>query len=300
MSKKVCLIGLGLITKRYVSGFSESKNLSLCAVADINTDAVGRDYYPDYPFYTDYVQMIKEQSPDYVIISTPPERHFEIAAFCLKNNINIIIEKPVTLCIEDFDTLYNMAKERNLVFKTLFHWHGGRETIAFGNIYNTNQIEKIRVSVQDPYCKDGKTINSRQIPLMGAWIDSGVNILSMIRLWLPFKKLEIISTDTQRCPQTNLPVYVSVRILIDGIETEITVDWRNNTDQKESYVTIQNKEIYINHSGQSITNTTITEYERMPRLDEHYNCLFQNFDYKSNADFSRSVHEFLFKVNEML
>ncbi|MBR5774605.1 MAG: Gfo/Idh/MocA family oxidoreductase, partial [Clostridia bacterium] len=92
--KRVCLIGLGTITQRYISGLTSSDALELVAVSDINESAVARKCYENYPFYRDYKLMISDQKPDYVIISTPPEGHFDIAQYCLNNDIGIIIEKP--------------------------------------------------------------------------------------------------------------------------------------------------------------------------------------------------------------
>lgn len=298
--RRACLIGLGLITEHYLTGLSKSEFLHICAVSDLNENAAGRKHYSTLPFYSDYKVMLSEQAPDYVIISTPPQTHYKIASYCLSNNINIIIEKPVTLCMEDFNALQVLAKNNNLVFRTLFHWHGGIETRAFTQDYNASQIKEIKVNVFDPYCTDG-IIKPDRRPLMGAWIDSGVNILSMIRLWLPFDSLEVISVCSDRCKETGLPVFVNAKLIIDKIPVEITIDWCKGINQKESYITLGEKTLYINHSAQTIqTHQGSVDYSRMPRLDEHYNCLFTNMDQSSNADFSHSVHKALFEVDNKL
>lgn len=300
-ANRVCLIGLGIITQRYRTGLSQSEFFNLCAVADLNEAAPGRAFYQELPFYTDYQKMIDEQKPDYVIIATPPQTHFEVATRCLEKGVHVVIEKPVTLCLEQFDALLALAQSQSLVLRTLFHWHGGIETQAFTRQYDPTQIREIQVSVCDPYCSDGSTIDPDRRPLMGAWIDSGVNILSMLRLWLPLESCRILSTDCQRCQKTNLPVYAKAELLLDGVKTLITVDWRQGINHKESYVTLEDQTVHINHSAQSIcAGGTVTDYARLPRLDEHYLSLFQTIDGSSNGDFSRSVHKILFQVNEAL
>lgn len=298
--KKTCMIGLGLITQRYIKGLDESSYLNICAVSDINENAVSRPMYDRYPFYNDYKQMIAQVKPEYAIISTPPESHFEIASFCLENGVNIVIEKPVTLCIREFDVLSRLAEEKGLVFKTLFHWHGGIETIAFAQKYDLTKIEEIKVSVCDPYCSDFETIDEDRRALMGAWIDSGVNVLSMLRQWLPFEKVEILKTDVQRCTKTQLPVYAKAMLCIDGVQVEIEIDWCQGRDHKESYVKLDGHWVHIDHSQQCIDDVGTTEYGRMTRLDEHYKHQFGTFAGESNVEFSRSVHEILFKVREAL
>ena len=298
--KNACLIGLGMITQRYTRGLSESTQLVLRAVSDINKNAISRPLYANLPFYTDYKRMIAEQKVDYAIISTPPEMHFEIASYCLEKGINVIVEKPVVLCMEQFDALEKLAKEKNLVFRTFFHWHGGRETIAFTQKYDLSKIQIIKALAKDPYCADSKSINVDRRPLMGSWIDSGVNMLSMIRLWLPFKSVEIVRTQVQRCPQTNLPVYAEVELLIDGVKTLISSDWRQGIDHKESFVKLDGRWVHIDHSGQYIDDGGVTEYGRMARMDEHYKYLFETFDGTSNVEFSRTVHQVLLKISEAL
>jgi len=301
MSKKnTCLIGLGMITQRYIHELRNSSYLNICAVSDVNENAVSRPLYDEYPFYSDYKQMIAETVPEYAIISTPPQSHFEIALHCLQNGVNIIIEKPVTLCIEQFDTLSNLAQEKGLVFKTLFHWNGGIETRAFAETYDLTKIEEIKVSVCDPYCADSETIDEDRRPLMGAWIDSGVNALSMIRQWLPFETVEVLETEVRRCRQTQLPVYANVALLIDGIKTRIGIDWCQGKDQKETYVKLDGRWIHIDHTRQCIDDGEAVEYAQMPRLEQHYKYLFGTFTGQSNAEISRSIHEILFKVREKL
>ena len=300
-ANRVCLIGLGIITQRYLTGLTQSEFFKLCAVADLNEAAPGRAFYKELPFYTDYQKMIAEQNPDYVIVATPPQTHYDVAAHCFENGVNVIIEKPVTLCLEEFDALVALAQQKNLIFRTLFHWHGGIETLAFTRKYDTTRIREIQVSVCDPYCSDGSVIDPDRRPLMGAWIDSGVNILSMLRLWLPLESCRIIRTECQRCKETELPVYARAELLLDGVRTEITVDWRKGINHKESYVKLGGQTVHINHSAQSIcTDGTVTDFARQPRLDEHYLHLFKTMDGSSNTALSRSVHKILFQVNEAL
>ena len=296
--KRACLIGLGKITEHYRAGLENSQVLRLCAVSDLDEAAFGRKYYEEYPFYTDYKTMVDEQNPDFVIISVPPMLHFEIASYCLKSGINVIVEKPVVLNIEEFDELIALARQKDLVFRTLFHWHGGIETIAFTQNYDHKDFEEINVSVHDPYAMGTGIIASDRRPLMGAWVDSGINILSMLHLWLPFEKVEIVNVTTDTCKETGMPVFASVDLVIDGVKTAISIDWRENIEHKESFVKLQGRTVHINHSAQSIVDGEATVYGRMPRLAEHYFTLFTSFDGTSNSDFSRTVHEILFKVNE--
>lgn len=54
---------------------------------------------------------------DAVSITTPTASHFHIARQALEARLHVLLEKPMTLTLEDAERLVRMAKERNLVFQ---------------------------------------------------------------------------------------------------------------------------------------------------------------------------------------
>ena len=64
--------------------------------------------------YTDYKEMIQKENIDVAIISTESGYHEEIGLYCLENNINVIIEKPLAMSIEGAQRLVDKAKEKRL------------------------------------------------------------------------------------------------------------------------------------------------------------------------------------------
>ena len=219
--KNVGIIGLGTITEYYLAGLKCSSVLKLKAVCDTLINSVSKKYYEEYPFYLDYQDMIQKENLDYIIISTPPKSHFEIAKYALENNVNVIVEKPATTNLEDLEYLINLAKEKNLIFEVMYHWQNGSEVIKFNELYDKNKITKISTTVLDPYSSDEINIDDAKVKLLGTWIDSGVNILSMIKMWLPFESLVINNIKVNKCNKTNLPIMVSVDLMIDNVNVLI-------------------------------------------------------------------------------
>ena len=232
--KKVGIIGLGTITEYYLEGIKNSNTLELTAVCDTLINSVSKKYYEEYPFYLDYKEMIIKEGLDYIIISTPPKSHFEIAKYALENNVNVIVEKPATTNLKDLQYLMDLANQQNLIFEVMYHWQNGSEVIKFNEIYNKEEIKEIHTTVLDPYSSDEKNIDEAKVKLLGTWIDSGVNILSMIKMWLPFKSLVINNIKVQKCEKTKLPINVSVNALIDNVKVLINIDWTKHQNVKES------------------------------------------------------------------
>jgi len=299
--KKVGIIGLGTITEYYLAGLKNSKILKLVAVCDTLINPVSKKYYEEYPFYLDYKEMIKKEGLDYIIISTPPASHFEIAKYALDNNVNVIVEKPATTNIEDLQYLINLAQSNNLIFEVMYHWQNGSEVIKFNELYDKNKIQLINTQVLDPYSDDEITINDTKVKLLGTWIDSGVNILSMIKMWLPFNEYKIKNINVKKCVKTSLPIFIDIVLLIDNIEVNINIDWTKHQNKKESYVIYDNKKVIIDHSNQIVVdNNQKIELNDMIRLQRHYYNYFKNYNETINSKNTYLIHKLLFEVSSLL
>jgi UDP-N-acetyl-2-amino-2-deoxyglucuronate dehydrogenase len=71
-----------------------------------NTDSIGR--------YTDYKKMVQENRLDLVAIATESGKHSEIALYCIEHGINVIIEKPIAMSIDDANRIVTRAKENKV------------------------------------------------------------------------------------------------------------------------------------------------------------------------------------------
>ena len=121
---KFAIIGCGRISHKIAEGLAGNKDKAmLIALSDIVEDkmtSTEKIYNEKSELnlsvnkYTDYKEMIKNKNIDVVIISTESGYHEKIGLYCLENNINVIIEKPIALSIEGAQKLVDKAKEKGL------------------------------------------------------------------------------------------------------------------------------------------------------------------------------------------
>lgn len=102
--------------------------------------------YPDYQSLIAAVQSGALEL-DYVIIATPNFAHFAPALACLEAGIPVICEKPMTMTVEEAETLHACAMEKQVPF-VLAHTYTGhpmmmvaRELVADGSIGEVRKIE---------------------------------------------------------------------------------------------------------------------------------------------------------------
>ena len=129
---KYALIGCGKIAIKHLKAARYYRNdLEIAALVDPNPAAAaalchsclytGREAAA-IPVYPDYAAMLAGIKPDLVAITTPSGSHFEIASAAIAAGSHVLVEKPLTLSLEEADTLLAAARERQV-------------QIAVGHIY---------------------------------------------------------------------------------------------------------------------------------------------------------------------
>ena len=114
-SIRVGIIGYGYWGPNLARNFYELPSSQLVAIADLRDDQLKRakSRYPGIILTTDYQELFK-MDLDAVVISTPPKTHFKVAQDCLLHDLNVLVEKPLTLNSLDGEELIQIADDRQL------------------------------------------------------------------------------------------------------------------------------------------------------------------------------------------
>ncbi len=117
---KYALIGCGRIATNHIKAVCNNK-LELVAVCDIIPGQMEvllskheLEKSNNIKRYTDYKQLIEENQVDLVGIATDSGSHAEIALYCINKGINLIIEKPIAMSIEDADKIIDQAAKKGV------------------------------------------------------------------------------------------------------------------------------------------------------------------------------------------
>ena len=117
---KYALIGCGRIAVNHMKA-ALNNNLDIVAVCDIDKEKMeaileknSLQEKKSIKRYIDYKKMIDEEKPELVSIATESGIHAEIALHCIKHGVNVIIEKPMAMSIEDADKIVELAEKKNV------------------------------------------------------------------------------------------------------------------------------------------------------------------------------------------
>lgn len=127
---KVAIVGIGNMGGSHLRICSEIKELEIVSISDINRDLgiqLAQQYNTKYT--GDYRDLVK-LNPDFVCIVVPTFLHYEVCKYFIENNINVLLEKPVTKELWEAEELIKLAELYNV--KVLV---GHIE--RFNGVYNT-------------------------------------------------------------------------------------------------------------------------------------------------------------------
>lgn len=118
---KYALIGCGRISTNHIKAAVADK-LEIVAVCDVIENRMeevlskhGLENEPTIARYTDYKKMIADHSELQLIsIATESGLHAEIALYCIEHGINVIIEKPMAMSIDDAEKIIALSKAKNV------------------------------------------------------------------------------------------------------------------------------------------------------------------------------------------
>jgi len=117
MTLKYGIIGCGRISPNHIAAAIKNKLeiVALCDVEERKAEALKEQFKLDRSkVYTDYKEMIIQEKIDLIAICTESGNHGTIALDCLDSNINLIIEKPITLSLDEADKIIEKSKAKNL------------------------------------------------------------------------------------------------------------------------------------------------------------------------------------------
>ena len=112
---KTALIGYGYWGSKLARNFNNIEDFDLVSFIDTNKKnlSFAKKNYPLAKFSNNYKKTIKNDDVDFVIISSPTITHYQIAKFALENFKHVLVEKPLSLKLDEVKKLNKIAKKNN-------------------------------------------------------------------------------------------------------------------------------------------------------------------------------------------
>ncbi|MDO9565345.1 MAG: Gfo/Idh/MocA family oxidoreductase [Candidatus Desulfaltia sp.] len=149
MSKKlkVGVIGAGYLGKFHAEKYARMDNVDLVGIVDKNkslAENVAGNYNANA--YIDHKELLGKVDAVSVVVSTPA--HYAVSKDFLENDVDLLIEKPMTVTLEEADELIGIAESRGLIIQVGHLERFNPAVVALRDIVkNPMFIESHRLSV---------------------------------------------------------------------------------------------------------------------------------------------------------
>ena len=152
---KVGVIGCGYWGPNIVRTFLELPDVSVEAVADLDWSMLEGivTRHPQVANFTDDFRDLFEMDLDAVVVSTPPETHYDIVRACLEHDLDVLVEKPLATNTRDARALAELAEKDGRIMMV---GHIGaynpavdelRKMIESGDLGEIRYIDAVRVGL---------------------------------------------------------------------------------------------------------------------------------------------------------
>lgn len=151
---RVGVVGVGYLGKFHAQKYQHMPDVEMVGIVDTDQNQgkkVAKDthttYYPDYRSLYGKVDAIS--------IAAPTSAHYTIAKAFLNQNVDVLIEKPITNVLDDADELIRIAKSKGLLIQVGHLERFNPAVVALnGKIDQPRFIESHRLSIFQGRCTD--------------------------------------------------------------------------------------------------------------------------------------------------
>jgi hypothetical protein len=223
---RAALIGLGAMGKNHARVLKSLPGVDLVAVFDPAV-AVGS---LEVPLVSSFEELIALK-PDYCVIATPTFTHEELAIKLVSNNINILIEKPISISAESASRIIAAVADKKLI--------GGVGHIERFNAALVEAKRRINLGqIGDVYQISTRRLGPFPVRItdVGVTIDLATHDIDLTK-WLVDSNYESISAYSTIRLGLNEDLVSAVGKLKNGILVNHNVNWLSPLKERKTIIT---------------------------------------------------------------
>jgi len=122
MTVRFGFIGLGKMGVSHLSIFAAHPDVVVGGIADPSSfirPVVEK--HLGFSTYKDYKKLIDSGEVDAVVVATPSRTHAEIATYAMNRGLHVFVEKPLTLAVEESQSLVDLASTKGVANQVGYH-----------------------------------------------------------------------------------------------------------------------------------------------------------------------------------
>lgn len=192
---RVGLVGCGSIGVIHAKIISNIPTAELCSFADIRIDQAQK-FAKEYTrgrasVYSSLEEMLEDEELEIIHICTPHAEHVPMAISCLKNNINVFVEKPPAIHRTEFQLLQKAVANSKGKIGFCFQNRYNESTKKINELLNSGRFGEIKGarafvtwSRDDSYYTESDWRGTRNTEGGGVLINQAIHTLDLLLSWM--------------------------------------------------------------------------------------------------------------------
>jgi UDP-2-acetamido-3-amino-2,3-dideoxy-glucuronate N-acetyltransferase len=115
VKKNIALIGAGSWGKNHLRNLYQLKVINSVVEKSDEIIAQREEEFPGLNFLHDEESILNSNEIQGVIIASPAESHYQITKKCLLHGKDVLVEKPMALCVKEGEELVQLAQDRHRI-----------------------------------------------------------------------------------------------------------------------------------------------------------------------------------------
>ncbi len=315
---RLALIGVGQVARHQLAAMARTHGIRLVDAHELDPDKF-RVLGNSVRFHPDLNSLLEHSDADLFVVSTPSNTHLDISRHLLENGRAVLIEKPACVNVAELDSLAALADSTEMFVSVALHAGFSLEVQWWLEHRNDSEFDlggliSFDSGCYDPYIMRGK-VGPQARGLLGSWLDSGVNALSVVGTFIDTRDLTVRESFLAMAPgYEDLDVRGKATFSFSGKKGKghgrIETNWTLGLDRKVTRLTYEGGDIILHHSKESVflcregKKILLKDLRnRFPRLTNHYCGLFADVRNqlrtgRGNLKSAIPLHRLLFDVME--
>ncbi|TQV75412.1 Gfo/Idh/MocA family oxidoreductase [Aliikangiella marina] len=246
---KTAVIGVGYLGKFHAQKYAALDNSELIAVVDANPETA-KEIADTLSVHglTDYSSLLG--NVDAVSIAAPTSLHYKIAKDFLEHGTHVLIEKPITVTVEEADELIELAKQNEAIIQVGFLERFNAAILKLDRaITEPRFIESHRLAPFNPRANDVNVV----LDLMIHDIDIILNIVKSELTAIRASGASVL-TETSDIVNARLEFANGCVANVTASRVSVKTERKMRIFQNESCATVdfQNRGLYIYQKGEGL------------------------------------------------
>ena len=190
----IAIIGIGNRGKNCFGELLKARtDCRISALCDVNrrrAEILAASLDSNPAIYTDVDEMFKSEKLDGVVITTPDAIHEECAVKALKNNVNVIIDKPLATTVAGCKNIMNEVSKSGKIAMIGFNMRHNPLLIKLKQLIDNGTLGRVIMIENSEYYDGGRTYmarwNGKKSSSGGLWIHKGCHDFDMFNWLLGF------------------------------------------------------------------------------------------------------------------